>query len=136
MPDRTRQAGQSLRTTELHGVVRSIVGASTEESEADPTGCSQLYSLMLVSSSGARHSSAWVTIITTRAYFAPLSVNLHVGGKERAKPRCDGSANVEDKRCGPLAWKPGPMSSGEGLIHAIRDGDGKAGDAGVADKGY
>ena len=34
-------------------------------------------------------------------------------------------AEVADKHCGPLAWKPGPMSSGEGLIHAIRDGDGK-----------
>jgi hypothetical protein len=44
------------------------------------------------------------------------------------------AAHVSE-RLGQLAWVPGPLSTGEGLAYAIRDGDGtEDGDPGVSDK--
>lgn len=117
----------------LYGVVRSIVGASTEESEADPTAV--LATLL-----------THVGVFIGRGPFVRVGDDHHharlfcaiVGQSTRGRKGTSEApvrrlGEFADKRCGPLAWKPGPMSSGEGLIHAIRDGDGKA-DAGVADK--
>ena len=117
----------------LYSLAGDIVNAATEESEADPAAV--LATLLPL-----------IGIAVGRGPYVKISDDIHharlftviVGKSARGrKGTSEGPVrriwDVAARTLGPLNWKPGPMSSGEGLINAIRDGDGKE-DGGVPDK--
>jgi hypothetical protein len=125
-----------LAPAALHGLAGEIVRAATINSEADPAAvlATVLAHAGIVAGRGPR------VRVTDDFHHARLFCAI-VGQSARGRK---GTSEAPIRRiwdvavlsgCEPLNWKPGPMSSGEGLIAAIRDGDGQEdGDPGVADK--
>lgn len=120
----------------FYGIAGEIVTAATENSEADP-------------------AAVLATLLTHAGIFVGRGPRVRVGDDfhharlfsaivgQSARGR-KGTSEKPIRRIGERAgelladmlnWQPGPLSSGEGLAFAIRDGDGQEdGDPGVQDK--
>ena len=120
----------------LHGFVGELVRAATQNSEADPAAT---LATILTHAGIAAGRGPYVRVGDDR-HHARLFAAL-VGKSARARK---GTSEAPVRRVADQAakvgaslpnWVHGPMSSGEGLIYSIRDGDGKQeGDPGIADK--
>jgi len=123
----------ALAPEALHGIAGEIVRAATENSEADPAA---VLATTLTQAGVVIDRGPWIRVADdyhhTRLFCALVgkSARGRKGTSEGPVRRIWEEAEVS---LGPLAWKPGPMSSGEGLINIIRDGN-DADDEGVADK--
>lgn len=125
-----------LEAEALHGLAGKIVTAATENSEADPAAvlATLLTHAGIIVGRGPRvrvgddyhHARLFVAVVGQ-------SARGRKGTSEKPIRRIGERAAelIGDK----LNWQPGPLSTGEGLAYAIRDGDGQEdGDPGVADK--
>jgi len=123
-----------LRTEALYGLAGEVVRAATAESEADPAAV-----LMTFLTAAGIFAGRRLSIKVSDDYHHPRLFSVLVGQSARGrKGTSEGPIRrifeiAEDVVDRPFAWKPGPMSSGEGLIFNIRDGDGGE-DAGIPDK--
>ena len=125
----------SLEPEALWGLPGEIVNAATINSEADPVAV--LATLLTHAGIFAGRGPA---VRVGDDYHHARLFSVLVGQSARGrkgtseKPIKRIASHVSEK-LGPLAWVPGPLSTGEGLAYAIRDGDGREdGDPGVADK--
>lgn len=117
----------------LYAFAGEIVGAATEHSEADPAA---VLITCLTAVGTALGRTPWIKIADD--FHHPRLFSVIVGQSARGRK---GTSEGPIRRIfeaaasavGSMAWKPGPMSSGEGLINAIRDATGDD-DPGVADK--
>lgn len=118
----------------LHRIAGEIVAVATENSEADPAAvlATLLTHAGIATGRGPRFRLA-------DSWHHPRLFCAIVGRSAKARK---GSSEAPIRRiweaavkagCAPLNWRPGPMSSGEGLVAAIRDGKGED-DPGVPDK--
>ena len=117
----------------LHGLAGEIVTAATKNSEADPAAvlATLLTHAGIVAGRGPRvrvsddfhHARLFVAIVGQ-------SARGRKGTSEKPVRRI---GEIAAAVLGPLNWQPGPLSTGEGLAYAIRDGD-EDGDSGVKDK--
>lgn len=117
----------------LHGIVGDIVRAATEHSEADPAA---VLATTLTHAGAVIGRDPWVRVADD--YHHARLFNVLVGQTARGrKGTSEGPVrrvwDAAEPHVSPLAWKPGPMSTGEGLANAIRDGNGED-DEGVSDK--
>jgi hypothetical protein len=117
----------------LYAFVGEIVGAATEQSEADPAA---VLITCLTAVGTALGRTPWIKIADD--FHHPRLFSVIVGQSARGrKGTSEGPIrrifDAAASAVGPMAWKPGPMSSGEGLINAIRDATGDD-DPGVVDK--
>lgn len=117
----------------LYAFVGEIVGAATEQSEADPAA---VLITCLTAVGTALGRTPWIKIADD--FHHPRLFSVIVGKSARGrKGTSEGPIRrifeAAESAVGPMAWKPGPMSSGEGLTNAIRDATGDN-DPGVADK--
>ena len=113
-----------------------IVAAATENSEADPAA---VLPTLLGHVGEFVGRGPFVRVGDDQHHarlFSALAGATARGRKGTSEAPIRRIADVAHGQLGPIAWKPGPMSSGEGLIFAIRDSDGNpdGGDPGVADK--
>lgn len=117
----------------LYGFAGEIVGAATANSEADPAA---VLATFLTAVGIFLGRTPWIRVSDDLHH--PRLFSAIVGQSARGRK---GTSEGPIRRIfelaaptvGALAWKPGPMSSGEGLIYNIRDGTGDD-DAGVTDK--
>jgi hypothetical protein len=123
-----------LPSEALQGLAGDIVRAATAESEADPAA---VLATFLTFAGVVLGRGPWIKISDDYHHARLFSAIVGQSARGR-KGTSEGPIrriwDVAAETLGPLAWKPGPMSSGEGLINAIRDGDGTDADPGVADK--
>ncbi len=122
-----------LRREALPGLIGEIVDSATKNSEADPAAVLAT----LLAAVGAQAGRGPYVDVSDHHHYA-CSFSVLVGQSSRAR-KGTSEAPIHRimkevwRRISPFKWKPGPMSSGEGLIYAIRDGDG-ADDPGEVDK--
>lgn len=141
------QAFPMLDPEALPGLVGEIVHAATESSEADPAAVLATL-LPLVGIAAGR--GVWVSISDDQHHARLFNVLVGDSARGRkgtsAKPvqrvwkaaaehLSSAFLNAAPFIDQALNIRPGPLSTGEGLIYTIRDGDGDPeGDAGVPDK--
>lgn len=124
----------------FYGIAGDIVRAATEESEADPAA---VLITTLAWAGATFGDNCYVGVGETR--HPPRLMAAIVGASSRARKgtsanpverifkRAEESCIWDEGRCIPsLQVKPGPLSSGEGLVFAVRDGTPE--DLGVSDK--
>lgn len=122
-----------LASEALHGLAGEIVTAATKNSEADPAAvlATFLTHAGIAVGRGPRvrvgddfhHARLFVAVVGQ-------SARGRKGTSEKPVRRI---GEIVTQVLGPMNWQPGPLSTGEGLAYAIRDGE-EDGDAGVEDK--
>ena len=122
-----------LRREALYGFPGEVVAAATAESEADPAAVLATFMTAVGVALGRR---PWIKVSDDDHHSRLFCVIVGQSARGR-KGTSEGPIRrifkVAESTLGPLAWKPGPMSSGEGLINNIRDSTGED-DPGVPDK--
>ena len=128
-------AWPQLQAEAMPGFVGDLVRAATTNSEADPAA---------ITATLLAHAG----VVVGRNPAVRVGDDLHharlfcvIAGQSARGRKGTSEAPIRriweqaERIRGPLQWVPGPMSSGEGLVFAIRDSDGKPdGDQGVFDK--
>lgn len=127
----------TLQPEALYGLAGEVVRAATKESEADPAA---VLATFLTFSGIAMGRGPHIKIAddfhNSRLFCGLVgqSARGRKGTSEGPVRRVwDEAAAKLGPPLAPLAWKPGPMSTGEGLINAIRDATSDE-DEGVPDK--
>ncbi|MFZ4807593.1 MAG: hypothetical protein ACOYLQ_10075 [Hyphomicrobiaceae bacterium] len=118
----------------LYGIAGEVATAATLNSEADPAA---VLATFLTLAGIAFGRTPWIKVADDDHHARLFCVIVGRSARGR-KGTSEGPVRkiweVAEHRLGePLSIRPGPMSSGEGLIYAIRDGSGN-GDDGVPDK--
>lgn len=118
----------------LYGLAGQVATISTLESEADPAAVLATF-LTLAGIAFGRIPTITVANDDHHGRLFCAIVGRSARGR---KGTSEGPVrkiweNAEAKLGVPLAWRPGPMSTGEGLINAVRDGTNDE-DPGVPDK--
>jgi hypothetical protein len=136
-------AWPTLSDDALQGVVGRIVRAACENSEADPAAVlASVLAWFGTSFGSAPHLMVGDTRHFSRFFFVKVgaSAKARKGTSEDPPKRIFREAERLGTLKAPLFVSPGPLSTGEGLIRAVRDpseeldDDGQPIDAGVPDK--
>lgn len=127
----TASATPKLDDRALHGLAGEIVRAIAPHTEANPAA---LLGALLVSFGAAIGRGAWMSASGTRHFCNEF---LCIVGRTSRARKSTAAQNVRSifERADTLPPTASGLSSGEGLIEAIRDGEEKDGDDDEADEG-